>query len=84
MSGSISWFLVGSFSAGNIVYIHVPQYQNYGCLVSGFYSALLEVQVAHGRDHLLLERYCFLRLNGKMHLQAVSVGDIGRFGSLYP
>ena len=72
---------LGCLSGGNIVYIHVPQYQNYGCLVSGYYSALFGVQIASSCDRLLLEYYCLLTMNSRMYLQAVSVGDIGGFGS---
>lgn len=47
------------------VYSRAP-YQNYGCLVSGYYSELSEVQTAYSCDHLLLEYYCLLRMNGRI------------------
>lgn len=45
VSGNISWFLLESLFGGNL-YVHVPQYQNQGCLVRGCYRAVLEVQIA--------------------------------------
>jgi len=48
------------------VCIHVPQYQNYGCLVSGYYSELFDVQIAYSCDHLLLQYYYLLRVNGRI------------------
>lgn len=69
VSSNVSCFLLGRAFGGNIVYVHVPQYQNQGCLVRGCYKAVLEVQTAFSWDYLLLEYYCLLWMDGRMHLQ---------------
>lgn len=49
--------------------------------IVGIAEHCFEVQIACCSDHLLLVCCCLTWMNGKMHLQAVSVRDIGRFGS---